>query len=222
MKTTIKLWRPFAGAAAAACFTLAWPAMGEPSEWRFTVRLDDRPIGTHRFTVDRTGGLTRVESDAKFDITFLRVPLYRYRHRASERWSEDCLASIVARTDDNGRITEVQGSLDGADAGLRVVDDGRISRQPLPPGTCLMSFAYWNPALSSQTRLLDPGTGRIEAVATGEPPAPARDLQASGGPLRGIRIRGLAQPIDVWYAGSRWIGLDTVVDGGRHLSYRLN
>ena len=53
------------------------------------------------------------------------------------------------------------------------------------------------------------------------PPRLAADLDAAGGALRGLRIGGLTQPIDVWYAGDRWVGLDTTVDGGRRLSYRL-
>ena len=53
------------------------------------------------------------------------------------------------------------------------------------------------------------------------PPRLAADLDAAGGALRGLRIGGLTQPIDVWYVGDRWVGLDTTVDGGRRLSYRL-
>jgi hypothetical protein len=82
-----------------------------------------------------------------------------------------------------------------------------------------MSFAYWNPALAGQQRLLDPGSGRIESVAIDTPPAVPADLGLQ--PVRGLRISGLAQPIDVWYVGNRWVGLDTIVSGGRRLSYRL-
>jgi len=47
--------------------------------------------------------------------------------------------------------------------------------------------------------------------------AGTRALSGDGG----LRIGGLAQPIDVWYDGNRWVGLDTIVSGGRRLSYRL-
>jgi hypothetical protein len=37
-----------------------------------------------------------------------------------------------------------------------------------------------------------------------------------------LRISGNARTVDVWYsAQDQWIGLDTTVDGGRTLSYRL-
>lgn len=159
-----------------------------------------------------------LDSEARFDVTLLGVPLYRYRHRVSERWSDGCLASIDARTDDNGRTTEVRGQAQGGRFALQARGDGAAASAPSADG-CLMSFAYWNPGLGVQTRLLDPGTGRIEAVAIGAPGAVPTDLQAQA--VRGLRIGGLAQPIDVWYVGDRWVGLDTVVDGGRRLSYRL-
>lgn len=191
-------------------------------EWNFVARLDDRPIGWHRFSLrggDAGSAERSLTSDASFDVKLLGLTVYRYRHRVSERWRGDCLARIVARTDDNGRVTEVSGAAAGAGFALDVVPGG--SAGPSGP-SCLMSFAYWNDALGAQRRLLDPATGRIENVAI-EPitGVPAGIRGARGGALRGLRIGGLAHPIDVWYAGSEWVGLDTVVDGGRRLSYRL-
>ena len=206
------------------CATLAGGAHAAPppAEWQFTVRLDGKPIGTHRFVLARADERSaQLRSEARFDVTLLGVPLYRYRHEATERWSEGCLASIEARTDDNGRRTELLGQAQGRAFALQVRGDRAPSALPEPAGGCLMSFAYWNPALATQTRLLDPGSGRVEPVAIGVPPAVATDLDAAGGALRGLRIGGLAQPIDVWYADDRWVGLDTVVDGGRRLTYRL-
>lgn len=193
-----------------------------PAEWQFVVRLDGAPIGTHRFALDRSDERSvLLRSEAQFDVKLLGLSLYRYRHRATERWSERCLASIDARTDDNGRRIELRGQAQDGGFELHLRDDGRVSAPPATATGCLMSFAYWHPALASQTRLLDPGTGRVEAVTIGVPPQPAADLDTAGGPLRGLRIGGLAQPIDVWYVGERWVGLDTIVDGGRRLSYRL-
>lgn len=197
-------------------------ASPSPTEWQFTVRLDGKPIGTHRFVLERGNERSaQLRSEARFDVTLLGMSLYRYRHEATERWSEGCLAAIEARTDDNGRRTELLGQAQGKGFELQLRGNADAPAPPVPTGGCLMSFAYWNPALATQTRLLDPGSGRVEPVAIGVPPAAAADLEAAGGRLRGLRIGGLAQPIDVWYVGERWVGLDTVVDGGRRLSYRL-
>jgi hypothetical protein len=200
----------------------AVPAAAAPAEWRFTVRLDGKPIGSHRFVLAPAadGGLA-IDSEARFDVSLLGVPLYRYRHRASERWADGCLASIDARTDDNGRRTEVRGRVQGERFDLHVRDEGEGAPAPAAAPGCLMSFAYWNPALAGQKRLLDPGSGRVERVEIAAPAAVPTDLNTLPQPVRGLRIGGLAQPIDVWYAGERWVGLDTVVGDGRRLSYRL-
>lgn len=216
--------RPATRAVAALVLALAAAstAASLPAEWNFTVRLDGKPIGAHRFELAHDGdGRVVLSSEAQYDVTLLGVPLYRYRHRASERWAGGCLASIDARTDDNGRLAEVRGRAHEGRFDLQVRDEGRTAAAPVAPSGCLMSFAYWNPALAGQKRLLDPGSGRIEPVVMSVPETVPADLEANPQPVRGLRIGGLAQPIDVWYAGGRWVGLDTVVGGGRRLSYRL-
>lgn len=210
------LWLAACGAGA------AW-AITPPEEWRFTVRLDGKPIGTHRFVL--AGGDAQgivLSSEARFEVSLLGVPLYRYRHRASERWADGCLAAIDARTEDNGRLTEVRGQAQDGGFDLHVRDAGRAAPASDAPPGCLMSFAYWNPALAGQKQLLDPGSGRIAPVVMAAPASVPSDLATHPQPVRGLRIHGLDQPIDVWYAGNRWVGLDTTVSGGRRLSYRLN
>lgn len=200
-------------------FFVAGPAGASVDEWQFATLLDGRPIGQHRFALARDGGEgLQLTSEAHFDVTLLGFTVYRYRHRSSERWSSnDCLASLDARTDENGSTTGVRGRAEG---GRFVIDvDGRPAATVAGP--CLMSFAYWNPALATQRQLLDPGTGRVEPVRI--TPLPAAQLEVGGrsAAVRGLRISGLAHPIDVWYAGERWVGLDTTVQGDRRLSYRL-
>lgn len=215
-------------ARAAAALTIALVAVvgtaaaAPLAEWSFTVRLDGKPIGTHDFVLSTTadGGLALI-SEARMDVTLLGVALYQYRHRSRERWAGGCLASIDARTDDDGRLTEVRGQEQEGRFDLQVRGAGRPMPVTAAEEGCLMSFAYWNVALAGQTRLLDPGSGRVEPVVITALGAVPTDLDAQPQPVRGLRIGGLARPIDVWYAGDRWVGLDTVVSGGRRLSYRL-
>ncbi|HTN50067.1 MAG TPA: DUF6134 family protein [Burkholderiaceae bacterium] len=195
-------------------------AAAPPAEWNFAVRLDGKPIGTHRFVLaGADDGSLALTSEAQFNVSVLGVPLYRYRHRVNERWTGGCLAAIEARTDDNGQLTEVLGQVLQGRFDLKVRGGGR-SPPVAPPSGCVMSFAYWNPALSRQKQLLDPGSGRIETVVMATPSAIPGDLQSEA--VRGLRISGLPQAIDVWYVGDHWVGLDTTVSDGRRLSYRLN
>lgn len=207
--------------AAMCVWPLAVAASDVPNEpvsasgWTFRVLLDGQPIGEHRFRLSGTREAERtLVSEAQFTVRWLGIALYRYQHRAVERWRGDCLAALSADTDDNGTRTQV--SAQAQDAQFDVT-----APAPQSARGCVMSFAYWHPALRTQQRLLNPQTGRIEPVRItllGETPLEqgARSVLATG-----WRIHGPAQPIDVWYsAQGDWIGLDTRVDGGRVLRYR--
>ena len=205
----------------ATCATAAGPA-----EWRFAALLDGTQIGTHRFEL-RSGAsdtnLRELRSVALFEVKVLGLVVYRYRHRAEEQWRGDCLASMTAHTDDDGRVTEVSGRAIPAAFVLdvRAAESGSPVQPPeATRGDCLMSFAYWNPRLARQSRLLDPGTGRVETVTITDAPATTLQLRGKQVTARGVRISGLTHPIDVWYVGDEWVGLDTTVGSGRRLSYR--
>lgn len=204
-------------------WALAWllaggaaPARAEV--WTFEVRLDDRPVGSHRFELSGPPEARELHSAARMDVSWLGVPLYRYRHEARERWRGDCLDEITARTDDGGETSQL--ALPGRAAG---------SHEPLR-SACLMSYAYWNPALTRQTQLLNPQTGQLDAVRF-ERLADA-PLAVNGREVPAERWRLIAtapipgadrQTLTLWLERSsgRWIGLDAAVRGGRRLSYRL-
>lgn len=199
------------------------------TETSFTVLLDGRPVGWHRYTQERAHGpggssLLSIRSEARFEVRMLGIPVYRYRHEATERWSAGCLESIVARTEDDGRVTGVRGKLanDRFLVGIQTDrEDDRGEGVTTEAARCTASFAYWNPRFLARDELLDPGTGRLRPVSTAA--LAERSIEVNGAPTRvsGLRLRGLERPIDLWYADGRWVGLDTVVAGGRHLSYRL-
>jgi len=184
--------------------------------WDFEVQLDDKPIGKHRFRVTAEGEARTVQSDADFTVKLLGITAYRYRHHATEHWRGNCLADLQAETDDDGEKLTTRAQPHG---GALSVSTG-TSQETLPG--CVMSFAYWNPALRAQTRLLNAQTGKFETVqvsAAGTGPIAVRgsNVQATR-----WRITGTEHPIDVWYAADgRWIGLDATVSGGRRLRYRL-
>ena len=205
----------------------AEPAFALPpsAEWRFTVLLDGRAIGSHRFMLATTDGrIADVKSEARFEVTLLGVPVYRYRHSATEHWQGDCLASLEATTDDDGRTNRLRGRQEAAGFAIEVVTGSAGATPELThsaPITCLMDFAYWHPAVAEQRQLLDPSTGRLESVIVTPLPEAEMEVEGHRASVHGVRIAGLPHPIDVWYLGTRWVGLDTTVAGGRRLSYRL-
>lgn len=174
----------------------------EAGEWQFTATLDGKPIGTHRFVVGGTAAARSVDSRALFTVRVLGIPVYRYRHQAEERWASDCLRELRTETDDDGTRQQVAQRFDG---------------------DCLMSFAYWNPRLVTQQRLIDPQTGKVETVRF--EPLPDATIEVRGQPVRarGWRLQTAQQRIRIWYAADskRWIGLDADTKGDHQLSYRL-
>lgn len=216
-----------ARAAALASFAVAALVHAESApvaEWRFAALLDGSPIGTHRFVLRAPGdggAVREVESTARFEVKLLGFVAYRYEHRARERWRGDCVESIVAQTNDNGSVTDLRAraTAGGLAVDVRHAGAGDAVRASEIAG-CPMTFAYWNPGIASQRRLLDPATGRVENVTISALPPATVEARGQSHRARGLRIAGLAHPIDVWYAGDEWIGLDTTVDGGRRLSYR--
>ena len=83
----------------------AAPAAG--GEWNFRVLLDGKEVGWHRYVVRGDGAATEVESRAQFDVRFLLLNAYSYRHTARERWRGACLDELESRTETNGRVEEV-------------------------------------------------------------------------------------------------------------------
>jgi hypothetical protein len=191
-------------------------AMANTRTWEFQVFLDDAAIGHHNFVVNEKGAERELVTNARFNVKLLFINAYRYVHDASERWRGNCLASLDARTDDNGKQSAVLADQHG----------GRI-RVASPRGRevldgCVMSFAYWNPEILRQTHLLNSQTGQHEAVtiaAMGE-----EKITVRGVPVQAMRYRitGPKNPIDLWYgADNDWLALQSTLDGGRRLRYLL-
>ena len=183
-------------------------------QWDFRVTLDDQPIGDHLFSSTASGSDRQVSSEASFVVRILGIVAYRYRHHAVEQWRGNCLTGLAATTEENGKISRVRADAVGTAA------PGETAAQALDG--CVMSFAYWNPAILKQARLFNAQTGRAENVQL--KPLGNGTIDVRGEPVVAARwrITGPAQPIDLWYSPEgEWIGLDSTVSGGRRLSYRL-
>ena len=206
----------FAALHANAATDLAPEHVADGREWVFTALLDGKPIGEHRFSVKASGDERQLTSDARFDVKFLGFSAYRYRHQATEHWRGDCLDRISANTDDNGKPFTVKGERSG-DA-LQV--KASAGAETLPG--CVMSFAYWNPAILKQTKLLNAQTGKLEPVRIAR--VGTTPVEVRGKTVQAVawHISGPDSPIDVLLSPEgEWIGLDSTVAGNRRLTYRL-
>ena len=199
-----------------ACVALCGPAQAVAGEWTFRALLDGKPIGQHRFTVSEQGNERTVTSQADFAVRFLGFTAYQYTHTAVEQWRGDCLTALVARTNDDGRSVDVRAEQNGDR--LDVIVGG--AQENLTG--CVMTFAYWNPAIRTQTRLLNPQTGRVETVQVSRVGGGSIDVRGLQTPAIQFRITGPSAAILVWYSPQgEWLGLDSIVGGKHKLSYRL-
>lgn len=184
--------------------------------WNFRVLLDGKPIGTHRFALKTDGDRRVLEGRAAFDVKLLGITAYRYRHEVEERWQADCLVALTSNTDDDGKALAVQANKDGEALAVKSPQgEERLDG-------CLMSFAYWNPAMLRATRLLNAQTGKLEKVkieALGDAKVESQGKQLDA---KRWRITGPEQPVELWYAADGdWLALESKVSGGkRTLSYR--
>jgi len=186
------------------------------SEWAFEVFLDDKPIGSHEFRLVREGSMLTLETEASFDVKFLLFFAYTYRHRCVETWDRRGLASIHATTDANGEETEVRGNR--VNGSFRVDVNGE--REELPPE--IMSFAYWNPRILGEQRLLNSQTGEYEAIEVIERGSSPVTFEDESIPARRYDLIVKGKPVSVWYAESdqRWLALESVARGDRKLRYK--
>ena len=182
--------------------------------WQFRVFLDAREIGYHNFSLAEVGEHKQLRSVAEFEYRLLFVKLFDYEHEALETWSGDCLNSIRSSTDSNGD----DYNLDGRRNGEIFVLEANQESVSLP--SCVMTFAYWNPAFLEQTSLLNTQDGRFLPV---EIQGPSEDTLAVGGntlPSLRYRLEAGDLSLDLWYShDKRWLALESEVAGGRILRY---
>jgi hypothetical protein len=189
-------------------------AAANSREWRFEVFLDDKPVGFHAFRLSDAGEARELHSEARLRVKFLGLTVYDYAHRSEELWRDGCLQRIDARTDDNGADFHVRG--DVSNGRLRV--ENATGAAGLPG--CVMTFAYWNPAILRQQRLLNAQTGEYVDVSVqrlGESAPP----QSGDPPAAHYRIRSADVAIDLWYSADHdWLALSSITPEGYRLQYR--
>ena len=185
-------------------------------QWQFEVSIDDRLVGTHDFSIEVTEQGEVVESEANFRLKLLFMTVFAYEHKNTEIWRDRCLAEIKSSTVMNRQRFAVNGTMQ---AGSLVVEDGAGS-QTIPG--CARSFAYWNQSILDADSLLNPQTGRVEAIQItklGEERTRVGDRWV---PSIRYRIDAEQGAIDVLYAREAdiWIGLESTTKRGNRIRYQ--
>ena len=191
------------------------PALANKT-WDFRVFLDDKEIGTHRFDLVEKGDGRQLTSTARMTVKILFVTAYTYDHRDVEDWSGDCVARLSSKTDDNGKKHQV----DVQRRENETIVQTERGTQKL--GECVLTFAYWNPAMLRQTQLLNSQDGEyvpVKITEAGSDPIVVRGVQT---PARRVELRSKKLSIDLWYSPQdEWLALESMTERGQKLIYKL-
>lgn len=194
------------------------PAVIQAKEWSFDVFLDKSKMGQHTFALSNN----QLTSTAKFNVKVLFIQAYAYDHTAVEQWRDGCLVSLNTNTVENKVIDEVKGSL--TQSGF-VVDNGKTT-QTLPE--CTMTFAYWDPKILQQTKLLNPQNGQwldITVIKTNEETLTIKNLatKTTHYKLTGTLAGKSKLNIELWYTADtqEWVALKSITPEGYVVNYVL-
>ncbi|MDY6947352.1 MAG: DUF6134 family protein [Pseudomonadota bacterium] len=193
----------------------ALPARADQT-WDFRVFLDEKEIGTHRFDLVEQGGERQLTSKARMTVKILFVTAYTYDHHDVEDWQGDCVDKLSSTTDDNGKKHRVEVQ---RRAGVTTVQTLEGTQRL---GECVMTFAYWNPAMLQQTQLLNSQDGERVAVQINDAGADSILVRGVQTPARRYELRSDKLSIDLWYSQqNQWLALESRTERGQKLIYKL-
>lgn len=198
------------------CLMLAAPLL-QAKEWAFNVFLDKSKIGTHSFIFnDNT-----LISKAKFNVKVLFIDAYKYDHESTEQWQNDCLTNIDVNTTEDKVTTIVKGKKMAS--GFEISD----SKSSQTLAECVMTFAYWNPKILTQTKLLNPQNAEyldttISKLGSAKIDVKGKPTETTHYKLTGA-LKGIKKlNIELWYnLENEWVALKSVTPEGYNIIYKL-
>jgi hypothetical protein len=183
----------------------------------FDVFLDERPIGYQRFALLPTREGLRVEIQAAFEVSVLRITAFEYDHNNVEEWRGGCLHSIDARTRSNGTPYRVTGS--AVSEGFLVSSNSGKQRLM----ECVGTFSYWDKGeLLRREKLLNSQTGEYVSVVVRRLVGGSLKLGERDVPVERYALVGKDIDITLAYAvdSGEWVALDSLLSTGRTLRFR--
>ena len=195
------------------CFLVALGLSAFASEersWKFKVYLDKKEIGYQYFKLTPKPNGSNVSIEAKFDVEYLFINFYNYRHNNREVWRDGCLQSIESKTVDNGESFFVAGSMQSDVFTIK----SQAGEQRLKG--CVKTFSYWDADFLNSTHLLNSQTGEFSPVEIRE--LGSTEINVSGQLIPAVHYHLSTRDfeIELWYSPDRseWLALrSTTVDG---------
>jgi len=183
-------------------------------EWNFDAVLNDKVIGQHTFIYENE----RTISNANFKFEYLFMD-FIYQHRSTETWQGNCLKTISSKTDDDGDLYEVNGQ--SSTKQFLVTSNKKTTGLPI----CIMTFAYGNPKILEQKKLMNSQNGKyldvdIQFLREENHMVKGKEIPTS---LWQIEAKGTEEDllVHLWYdENMNWVGLKSPTPIG-DMQYKL-
>ncbi len=204
---------------AAALPSRAQAALPVPPDWRIGFRMlrNGDVIGSHHLDFARRGDALVVSVAIEILVKLIGIPIYRYSHRATERWQGDRFISIDSRTDRDGSPRTMQ-ALRGEDGVVRVTGT-RTAPYNAPEG--VLPTTYWNKAML-QNQLINSEDGRLMQLPL--TPGGIENVRMASGqtiPARRYHYGGELN-LELWYDESgQWAHLEFTKDNSTIIYEKL-
>ena len=176
-------------------------ALALPPRVTFAVFRNGTKVGEHVMTFSGDEMNRVASADVTMTVKVGPVPVYRYKHRATERYRNGRFATIETFTDANGKKQTVTAEL-GAGA---VMIEGPAGRIRAPADAAPLS--HWNPAVFGRP-LFNQQEGKLLKV---------RVTRAAPGHWQ---IRGETEIDDFYDEAGVWRGLRGKLEDGSTMEYR--
>jgi hypothetical protein len=204
-----------AGGLAVLALPCAGTAFAASRKLSFVVLRNGDKIGEQAMSFDEAGGELTARTACELMVKLGPIPVYRYRHEATEHWSQDRFVSLQTQTNDNGKLIRVSAERDGDRIQIAPAGGAPLTA---PPQT--LPFTHWNRKISGAP-VFNPQDGKLlREVAEG--PTPGMVKLASGASIAASKVvfRGDAQ-IEDWYdEAGVWTGLVGRLKDGSTVEYR--
>ncbi len=191
-------------------------SLANSQTWDFDVSMDGKHIGDHQFVLtNKENNQQLLKSEAKFNVKFLTINVFNYHHKADEICENGCLKKLESNTKENSKTTTVKAY---EDKSLFKVS----AQKPLEIDTeCVMTFAYWNPKILQQKKLLNPQTGEYLSAQIAFVGKEVINVKGEAVKADHYKIDTSKFKIDIWYGlDGQWLALQSLTSDGR-IDYAL-
>ena len=173
----------------------------------FKVFLDNKPVGTHIFNLERQGKQLLVKSNMQLEGKFWGLLPFKYTHQSQEQWQDGCLVSLQSQTLRRGKTIKIIASSDASGLSIDSNDKTEVV------SGCVKSFAYWDYSKLVGNQLLNTENGELVNVEI-------KQAINQSDKHRSLLIQSSEADINLEYSASgEWLSLKSKLEVGGLLHY---